>query len=518
MAAPVVIRVKRKRQEPPVQQLVVASDVHGSRKAGEKLSRSDVLARQLDQLSTEEGSAQLRRVRFSRVATSELNDDKALIATATTAATATETTQPEETKQEAPTGKRSREEAQLEYIPSGRHRVVETENGSMVVFDLAPKSSRPRLEETKASPEKRKGVRVLTPLERLMDAAITTALDTGDFSEVLEALERGASASYQRTSSDGRTCLMAAALHNNSKMVGKLLSAGADPEARDQEGRNAMDYCQLVPETKEVRHQLYFAMMDKAKQAPRSRDGADGKDADEEEGEDDSDEYVYDILRMDPTMAAATADGSDDAAAAQQAGAADDSDAAPFVYIPGLSFHDDGRVELVFEHDDDWSDLADDEDPDSNDERYEGNDYPDEEDGDQDEDEEDADSDLEGHISRMNLPPSALRHLHLGGVMRPGVRAFGDQSDPVEGYDPDEPDDPTEQWQESQGFGTQFLKFPMDRELSDEEVDEDGYPLAGSSRALDHRPPRTAVAYDPEYDEDDYGDGYNTYENYCEEY
>ena len=35
-----------------------------------------------------------------------------------------------------------------------------------------------------------------------------------------------------------------------------------------------------------------------------------------------------------------------------------------------------GEVELVFEYDSDWSDLADDEEPDSNDERYDGNDYP----------------------------------------------------------------------------------------------------------------------------------------------
>ena len=38
-----------------------------------------------------------------------------------------------------------------------------------------------------------------------------------------------------------------------------------------------------------------------------------------------------------------------------------------------------GNVELVFEYDSDWSDLADDEDPDSNDERFAGNDYPEEE-------------------------------------------------------------------------------------------------------------------------------------------
>ena len=40
-----------------------------------------------------------------------------------------------------------------------------------------------------------------------------------------------------------------------------------------------------------------------------------------------------------------------------------------------------GNVELVFEYDSDWSDLADDEEPDSNDERFAGNDYPEEGDG-----------------------------------------------------------------------------------------------------------------------------------------
>ena len=40
-----------------------------------------------------------------------------------------------------------------------------------------------------------------------------------------------------------------------------------------------------------------------------------------------------------------------------------------------------GNVELVFEYDSDWSDLADDEEPDSNDERFAGNDYPEEGEG-----------------------------------------------------------------------------------------------------------------------------------------
>jgi len=52
----------------------------------------------------------------------------------------------------------------------------------------------------------------------------------------------------------------------------------------------------------------------------------------------------------------------------------------PTIAIEGLHILDDGRGELLHFYDSDWSDLADDEDIDSNDERYEGNDYPEEED------------------------------------------------------------------------------------------------------------------------------------------
>src|SRR5690606_16447955 len=56
------------------------------------------------------------------------------------------------------------------------------------------------------------------------------------------------------------------------------------------------------------------------------------------------------------------------------------------VRVEGLRINSaDGEVELVdTEYDSDWSDLGDDEEPDSNDERFEGNDYPDEEDEDED--------------------------------------------------------------------------------------------------------------------------------------
>eukprot|EP01039_Chlorochromonas_danica_P006089 gene6089-6706_t len=61
----------------------------------------------------------------------------------------------------------------------------------------------------------------------------------------------------------------------------------------------------------------------------------------------------------------------------------EEEDAIPRVRVNGLRFLSSGQVEEVLVYDSDWSDLAEDEDCDSNDERYEGNDYP------EDEDEED---------------------------------------------------------------------------------------------------------------------------------
>ena len=49
---------------------------------------------------------------------------------------------------------------------------------------------------------------------------------------------------------------------------------------------------------------------------------------------------------------------------------------APIVQVEGLRLGAAGQAELVFAYDSDWSDLRDDEDPDSNGERFAGNDYP----------------------------------------------------------------------------------------------------------------------------------------------
>lgn len=89
-------------------------------------------------------------------------------------------------------------------------------------------------------------------------------------------------------------------------------------------------------------------------------------------------------------------------------------DAMPRVRINGLRFLSSGQVEEVLVYDSDWSDLAEDEDYDSNDERYEGNDYPEDEEeedyfaGQEEEDEEggsydDDDDDEEQEESRHHF-------------------------------------------------------------------------------------------------------------------
>eukprot|EP00595_Chromulina_sp_UTEXLB2642_P003467 CAMPEP_0196764932 /NCGR_PEP_ID=MMETSP1095-20130614/7189_1 /TAXON_ID=96789 ORGANISM="Chromulina nebulosa, Strain UTEXLB2642" /NCGR_SAMPLE_ID=MMETSP1095 /ASSEMBLY_ACC=CAM_ASM_000446 /LENGTH=104 /DNA_ID=CAMNT_0042121795 /DNA_START=490 /DNA_END=801 /DNA_ORIENTATION=- len=51
--------------------------------------------------------------------------------------------------------------------------------------------------------------------------------------------------------------------------------------------------------------------------------------------------------------------------------------------IEGVHISENGYIDLIFDYNSDWSDLCDDEDPDSNDERYYGNDYPDDDEGDE---------------------------------------------------------------------------------------------------------------------------------------
>lgn len=84
-------------------------------------------------------------------------------------------------------------------------------------------------------------------------------------------------------------------------------------------------------------------------------------------------DYVFDIFMLNSTNDNSTKENTVVSKENEQS-------KCPTIKIEGLHILNDGRCELVHTYDSDWSDLADDEDIDSNDERYEGNDYPEEED------------------------------------------------------------------------------------------------------------------------------------------
>jgi hypothetical protein len=229
--------------------------------------------------------------------------------------------------------------------------------------------------------------KVVDPATRRLEGAITTAYKTGDFTSVMTAMNSGANINFRTSpATGGRTILMCAAYHCNARMVKQLLARSVNIIQTDENGWTAMDYAQrsVVSSNKleskiDIQQWIYRASIKQLQQHPNDGDNALVGDTQmTSQGFIGDDEYVYDIYcALSPEAEdAAKVVHTDDAQNSQENNAA-------VVSIDGLVFGAGGEVELAFEYDSDWSDLADDEDVDSNDERFEGNDYP--EDDDQDE-------------------------------------------------------------------------------------------------------------------------------------
>ena len=98
--------------------------------------------------------------------------------------------------------------------------------------------------------------------------------------------------------------------------------------------------------------------------------------------EDRDEDMIVDIFATDTALSCPSSEtASDEDGVETKARGNFGSELTPLVAIEGLRI--DGASNTVdfveFDYDSDWSDLGDDEDPDSNDERYHGNDYPEEE-------------------------------------------------------------------------------------------------------------------------------------------
>ena len=303
---------------------------------------------------------------------------------------------------------------------------------------------------------------VLDPPTRKLEAAIETALVTGDFNAMAYALQQGPNVNHQRPQPEvpifdprsplcgGETALMAAAKQGNVRMLERLLSLGVDVFAADALGRTAIDLARVGPAqstSQEICLKLHTAAI--RAQRPGDQAAANGS------GAVDDPEYEFDVffggapggmaysdqpsslpLAGDASMqvengapASTTTHAAASGMASSWEGLRFPQEAqAPVVCVDGLRFVDNGLVELVAAYDSDWSDLGDDEDPDSNDERYHGNDYPDDEDDDGEEEEE-PDSDIERHlgIGRADLDSECEEDEHRLGI--PGARTRAPRAD-----------------------------------------------------------------------------------------
>jgi len=307
--------------------------------------------------------------------------------------------------------------------------------------------------------------RILDPATRTLDRGILTAIKVGDFNDVSAALMQGANADHQTAATigagkvGGYTALMAAAMHCNLRMVKRLITKGVDVGKLNGEGKSALDMIVVTPRNKgdatEIRSLLHNALVKAAQIQSKPTQQQHNTDAmfsnritskNTFTSSTREEDYVYDIYCVgggrpsstssaeaktnnqyssastattatDP--AAISARGSPNGEVVRMEGVVEESnsdDLLPYsvVRVEGLRILDSDHIELMMAYDSDWSDLGDDEDPDSNDERFHGNDYPDEEEDDDvnegyafvdsDQEEDNKQQQKRGNSSRMGLP------------------------------------------------------------------------------------------------------------------
>jgi hypothetical protein len=232
---------------------------------------------------------------------------------------------------------------------------------------------------TSTTPSRQK---ILSPPTRALARGILTALKNGDFADISSALIQGADANHCiEVDKGGYSALMVAAMKCNLRMVKRLLADTADVLLRDRDGNMAIDLVKEsrlnAQDSKEIRIALQTAMVKAQRELIHREQQAsavgNGNDSSGNGGSSNGDssssgtDFVVDIycVQEEEENGNDAMDMSEEAAAAAEQ--REVSVPSSVVHIDGLRILEDGQVEMV-SYDSDWSDLADDEDPDSNDE------------------------------------------------------------------------------------------------------------------------------------------------------
>jgi hypothetical protein len=233
--------------------------------------------------------------------------------------------------------------------------------GDLVMIDMSQIATEPQIEK-----KGKRGTKILDPSSRnlmalLMSSDVSTDVLARDMKE---SILSGADVNCQ-VPQTGATALLIAVDIGCYSLVSLLLQRGSQLDIHSTAGQTAL---QLAHERRGQfkqdidRERIVLVLEESTRRQLREKESEDElRDVD----------YVVDVFRSTRNCE-------------QEAVTALEQETAPQVRVPGLriSEQEDGmHCAIAFEYDSDWSDLADDEEPDSNDERYAGNDYPDEEEG-----------------------------------------------------------------------------------------------------------------------------------------
>jgi hypothetical protein len=360
-----IVRVKRKRGLEASDSLcIVESELTNAKK-----SKVSALTKKISNLQTNDSLAQQRRkLILKRIQTVEDVHNMKIV---------------EETKR----SHQSSSSTGAQYVFTSSSRITENSSNIFMV-DLAHISSKSWEQQLPAPSPSKKGTKILDPATRALHVALQLTDPLQILEQMATAIEQGADVNYQRPS-DGLTALMIAAQYSSVRMVSKLLQKGANVFLQNQDTKSAIDFADYadVENRSDSSKQVSFLLRHAASgqysatfQPPTSGPTI------LETGESD---YVYDIYSLGKSQSLPSADHSPETLPFVEPlpQGDDDSMEIPTVEVPGIKIlQGDLTGEAIFCYDSDWSDLADDEDPDSNDEKFFGNDYPDEDWGDEDED------------------------------------------------------------------------------------------------------------------------------------
>ena len=397
------VRVKRSRDEEPAESLCIVEDSAPAKKRSIK-----TLEAQLSNLSAISAPvSEPKRLHLSRVRTLSCADDNML----------TETSMQERGHVEPPRKKRV---AARIVVTSGSKTVIPESESQQpyIVIDMAQMArksstvtsvtsavSTTTAAEAATSSPARITARILDPASRLLDRGITTAMKSGDFNDISSALMQGANPDHQNI--NGFTALMVAAQHCNIRMVKRLLMKSVDVTKENHNHQTALDLINTNIRNKadsiEIQNLLQNAVLKSQQTAQRQatilreniRQTALMSNKEETIKDGEEGEYVYDIYCVNTdnsdtimetventTTPPTTTTEQDSTTTTNTTPTSTSLNTDPLysiVRVEGLRILDSEHIELHMAYDSDWSDLGDDEEPDSNDERFHGNDYPEDE-------------------------------------------------------------------------------------------------------------------------------------------